>query len=139
MTSLYQTAQAPRPVPTPANLVKYFDVAAVVIGVAVAIALGAPAFGTLMGGGAWVLQRLIQAGDRALISRNLEPRRQLAANLGEAFGRIWLLAIAIIVAGVAGHRSDGLAAAVVVFAAYSLFFVARLLSGAPKERRGVNR
>lgn len=123
----------------PANLVKYFDVVAVVIGVVVALALGAPVFGTLMGGGAWILQRLIHASDRSLISRRLEPRQQLAANLGEAFGRIWLLAIAIIVAGVAGHRSDGLAAALVIFGAYSLFFAARLLSGAPKERRGVNR
>jgi|SRR5579884_946039 len=139
MTSLYQTAQAPRPVPTRKYLLKYFDIAVVVVGVAVAIAVGAPVFGTLMGGGAWILQRIIQVSDSALISRRLEPRRQLAANLGEAFGRIWLLAIAIIIAGVAGHRSDGLAAALTVFGAYSLFFVARLMSGAPKEHRGVNR
>lgn len=121
------------------SLAKYFDVVAVIVGVAVAIALQAPVFGTLMGAGGWILQRAVQMADRSVISRRLEPRRQLAANLGEAFGRIWLLAIVIIIAGVAGHRADGLAAAIVIFGAYTLFFVARLLSGAPKERRGVNR
>lgn len=125
--------------PAPTTFVRYFDITVVVVGVAVAVALGAPVFGAVMGGGAWILQRVIQANDRALISRLPEARQQLAANLGEAFGRIWLLAIAIVVAGVAGHRSDGLTAALVIFAAYSIFFVARLLSGSPKERRGVNR
>jgi asparagine N-glycosylation enzyme membrane subunit Stt3 len=125
--------------PAPTTIVRYFDVVLVVVGVIVALALGAPVFGALMGGGAWILQRAVQANDRALISRLPEPRQQLAANLGEAFGRIWLLAIAIIVAGVAGHRSDGLTAALVIFGAYSIFFIARLLSGSPKERRGVNR
>lgn len=139
MSSLYQTAQASRPVPSLKPSVKYFDVVAVIVGVAVALGLGAPVFGTLMGAGAWILQRIIQVSDRKLISRRLEPRQQLAANLGEAFGRIWLLAIVIIIAGVAGRRADGLAAALVIFGAYSLFFAARLLSGAPKERRGVNR
>jgi hypothetical protein len=126
-------------VPTPTSLLKYFDIGLVIIGVAVALALGAPVFGGLLGGGAWIVQRVIQVNDRALISRRLEPRQQLAANLGEAFGRIWLLAIFIIVAGVTGRRADGLTAALVIFGGYSIYFVARLLSGAPKERRGVNR
>jgi hypothetical protein len=125
--------------PAPTTLIKYLDVAVVIVGVVVALALGAPVYGALMGGGAWILQRVLQANDRALITRLPEPRQQLAANLGEAFGRIWLLAIFIIVAGVTGRRADGLTAALVIFGGYSIYFVARLLSGAPKERRGVNR
>ena len=42
-----------------------------------------------------------------------------AVRLFESFGRIWLLAGAIIIAGVAGGRKDGLTAAIVIVGAYS--------------------
>jgi hypothetical protein len=60
------------------------------------------------------------------------PRlRRVAANVFKGVGRIWLLAIAIaiIVAGAAGHRQDGLTAAIVTFGAYSIALVIRLMSG----------
>jgi hypothetical protein len=117
---------------------RYLDIVLVAIGVVPAIALGAPVFGYLMGAGAWILQRLIAVADRRLLDRATDAstdfRRQLGLNLFEPFMRIWLLAGAIVVAGVAGHRTDGLAAAVVIFAAYSVAFVIRLMSGPPPPR-----
>jgi hypothetical protein len=125
-------------VPTPGSLLKYLDVVVVVVATAPALALGAPVLGYLLGGGMWILQRVIQANDQALFSRFSEPRQILAARLWEAFGRIWLLAIAIILAGVVGGRADGLTAAIVVFAAYSIAFAIRLTAGrpAPPAARG---
>ncbi len=58
-----------------------------------------------------------------------EPRNRLGLSLFEAFGRIWLLAGAIILAGAAGGRADGLTAALVIFAAYSVAFAIRVVSG----------
>lgn len=116
------------------NLARYLDVAVVAIAAAPAIALGAPALGYALGAGGWILNRLVQLGDRALMTRFKEPRAQLTANLFEAFGRIWLLAAAIIIAGVAGKRSDGLTAALVIFGAYSVAFVIRVVSGPPQRR-----
>jgi hypothetical protein len=114
---------------------RYLDVVLVAIGAVPALALGAPEFGYLVGAGAWILQRIISAADRRLLSdKATNLRRQLSLNLFEPFVRIWLLAGAIVLAGVAGHRADGLTAAMVIFAAYSIAFVIRLLSGPPPPR-----
>ncbi len=116
-------------------LLRYLDVVAVVLAAAPAVVLGVPTLGFGIGAGAWLLQRLIHAQEHRLYSGIQEPRNLLAVRLFEAFGRIWLLAIAIVVAGVAGGRADGLTAAVTIFAAYSIAFVIRVLSGPPPPLR----
>ena len=116
------------------NAFQYLDVAFVVVGAGVALAGGAPAFGVIAGGAGWILQRLVQLTDRRFTRTLLDPVKQTAVHITDAFGRIWLLAGAIIVAGAAGARQDGLAAAVLIFAAYSVGFVVRLISGPPPER-----
>lgn len=113
---------------------KYLDVVVVLIAAAPAIALGAPVFGYIVGGGGWILQRAVQTVDRHWAARLRDASTQLGVHLFEAFGRIWLLAGAIIVAGVAGSRADGLTAAIVIFGAYSVAFGIRLISGPPPER-----
>jgi hypothetical protein len=111
----------------------YLDVVVVAVAAPVAIALGAPVLGCALGAGGWIVQRIVHWADRRWTARLREPRAQLGANLFEAFGRIWLLAGAIIVAGVAGHRADGLAAALLIFGAYSIAFGIRVISGPPKQ------
>jgi hypothetical protein len=113
---------------------RYLDVGLVVVAVPVALALGLPAFGLIVGAVAWVAQRALAQLDRRLISASTQPKTQLGLNLFEAFGRIWLLVGAIVLAGVAGGRADGLTAAVVIFGAYSVAFMIRLLSGAPNRQ-----
>jgi hypothetical protein len=110
---------------------RYLDVIVAVIAAIVAIALGAPALGCALGGGCWVLQRAVQAVDRRWARQMREPRAALGINLFERFGRIWLLAGAIVVAGVAGGRQDGLAAAVIIFCAYTIRLVTGLVQGPP--------
>jgi len=116
-------------------LVRYLDVALVLLAAIPALALGAPALGYAIGAGAWVAQRIIAHADRRWISNSAEPRTQLGLNLFEAFGRIWLLAAAIVVAGVVGGRADGLTAALVIFAAYSVAFAVKVITGPPQRRR----
>jgi hypothetical protein len=115
------------------------DVVLVLIAMVPAIALGAPALGYLIGAGGWILQRLIAATDQRWLRRVNEPVKQLGANLGEAFARIWLLAGAIVLAAVVGSRPDALTAALVIFGAYSVAFVIRLMTGASRasQRRAV--
>ena len=55
----------------------------------------------------------------------------MGLNLFEAFGRIWLLAGAIVLAGIVGGRADGLTCALVVFCSYSVAFAIRVVSGPP--------
>ncbi len=120
-------------------LLRYLDVVLVLLAAAPALALGVPAVGYLIGAGAWIIQRVLAVADRRWISGSREPRTQLGLNLFEAFGRIWLLAGAIVIAGVAGGRADGLTAAVTIFVAYSVAFAVRVLSGPPRSHPKASR
>src|SRR5579875_1648939 len=133
MTTLYQNAHSPERVTV--NAFKFLDVPLVVIGAIVALALGAPALGVIVGALGWILQRILQVADRRFTRKLRDPVKQVGANVTESFGRIWLLAGAIIVSGVAGGRKDGLAAAILIFAAYTVAFAIRLVSGPPPERK----
>jgi hypothetical protein len=115
------------------NVLLYLDVVALIVLTAPAIVLGAPVFGYVVGTVAWIAQRILAKTDRRWIKAR-EPRTQLGLNLFEAFGRIWLLAGAIVLAGVVGGRADGLTAALVIFAAYSIAFVIKVFSGPPDKR-----
>jgi hypothetical protein len=116
--------------PTPA-IVRYLDVLLVVLATPVALILGAPALGCVIGAAAWLGQRLLAQVDRRLIERANELQSRFGLNLVEAFGRIWLLAGAIVIAAVAGGRSDGLAASLMIFGAYSVALAIRLVNGRP--------
>ena len=113
---------------------RYLDVGVAVIAAIAGIALGAPVLGCALGGGCWVLQRVVQAADRRWARQMREPRAALGVSLFERFGRIWLLAGVIVVAGLAGGRRDGLAAALIIFGAYTIRFVVGLVSGPPADR-----
>jgi hypothetical protein len=114
-----------------AFLGKYLDVVLVVLATPVALALGAPTIGVVVGAVTWLTQRLLaRAGQRFIASRGADARFGL--NLVDGFGRIWLLAAGIVLAAVIGGRRDGLAAALLIFGAYSIAFAMRLISGRPQ-------
>jgi hypothetical protein len=121
-----QAASSPRHI----SALRYLDVAVIVVGALPALLLGAPAFGYVVGAVGWIVQRVAQNVDRRLTARVDDPVRRAGVNLFESFGRIWLLAAAIIIAAVAGQRADGLTSALVIFAAYSIAFTMRLIDGA---------
>ena len=114
-----------------AAILRYLDVVVVLLAAPVAVSMGAPGLGYAIGAGAWIAQRVLADIDRGWIRRSRPPRTQLGLNLFEAFGRIWLLAGAIIVAALAGGRACGLTASIVIFAAYTVAFAIRVLSGRP--------
>jgi hypothetical protein len=115
----------------PVFALRYLDVIVAVVAAIVAIAVGAPALGCALGAGGWLVQRGIQAVDRRWAQQLSSPRAALGVSLFERFGRIWLLAGAIVIAGLVGGRSDGLAAALIIFCAYTIRFVIGLVSGPP--------
>jgi hypothetical protein len=118
----------------PKVVLRYLDVLLILLAAPPALAQGAPAFGYAIGVGAWVAQRIIAQTDRRWIKKATEPRTQLALNLFEGFARIWLLALAIILAGVAGGRADGLTAALVIFGAYSVAFAVQVINRPPRPK-----
>lgn len=115
-------------------ILRYLDVALVVVAAPVAIALGAPVVGVLVSAAAWLMQRVLaRAGQRWIAGRGADARFGL--NLVDGFGRIWLLAGAIVLAAVIGGRRDGLAAALLIFCAYSIAFAMRVVEGRPGGSR----
>ncbi|MBO0769451.1 MAG: hypothetical protein J2O48_12275 [Solirubrobacterales bacterium] len=123
------TAEAP--VNRSISPLRYLDVAVVLVAAAPALLLGVPALGYVIGAAGWIVQRIAQAADRNLITGRVhDPVRRALTILGESFGRIWLLAGAIVIAAVAGSKQDGLTAAVVILVAYSVAFAIRLITGA---------
>jgi hypothetical protein len=131
MNTLYQKAHSSER--GAGNVLRYLDVAFVLIGAIAALIVGAPAFGVIVGAAGWLLQRSVQVIDRRLTARIEDSFRRAGIRSAEAFGRIWLLAGAIVVAGAAGGRKDGLTAAILIFAAYSIAFGLRILNGPPPE------
>ena len=115
-------------------VLRYLDVALVVIAMGPALALGAPVLGYTLAAVGWIVQRVLAETDRRWIRRVEEPRKQLGVSLFEAFGRIWLLAGVIIIAAVVGGNTDGLTAALVIFGAYSVAFVIKVIAGPPMRR-----
>jgi hypothetical protein len=115
-------------------VLRYLDVVCVLVAAAPALILGAPAFGFIVGGGTWIFTRVLQANDMRLTARIESQTQRAGWRLFEAFGRIWLLAGAIVVAGAVGGRRDGLTATLVIFASYSIAFLIRLVTGPPAAR-----
>lgn len=116
------------------RLLRYLDVVVAVGAIAPVLALKAPLLGYSLGAGGWLAQRVIAEADRRWTRRVTEPVRQLGVTLFEGFARIWLLAGFIIVAAVVGGHRAGLTASLVIFAAYSMAFVTKLLTGPPRRR-----
>jgi hypothetical protein len=115
-------------------MLRYLDVALVVLALAPALALGAPVLGYTVGAGGWLLQRVIGQADRRWMRKVSEPLKQLGVSLVEGFARIWLLAGVIVIAAVAGGRRDGLTASLVIFGAYSVAFAIKVTTGPPRRR-----
>jgi hypothetical protein len=110
-------------------IARYLDVVAVLLALSVGLSLGGPVFGFVVGAAAWLGQRALAVLDRMLIVKAAQPGSRLGLNFIDAFGRIWVLAGAIVAAGAIGSRRDGLAAALLILGAYSVAFAVRLARG----------
>jgi len=102
---------------------QYPDVLLVLIVAAPALAAGAPALGYAVGAVAWILGRIASAVADKRIAEMTDFRRQIGYGVVSSMLRVWLLACAIIIVGVTGTRADGLTAALVLFGAFSVYFV----------------
>jgi hypothetical protein len=116
----------------------YLDVVLVVLVALPALALGAPALGYTVGGAAWILQRLVSVGLDRRIADVKDLRRRLGLGVTSSMVRVWMLAVTILVVGVAGSRADGLTAALVIFGAFSTYFARSALAHMAESRRAAS-
>lgn len=115
----------------PLVLIRFADVALVVMALPFALLAGAPAFGYAIGASAWTAQRFAEEALDRRARRMDDFRWTIGLNFAGIFVRVWLVGLCVIVAGRAGEREDGLTAAILVFVAFTVYlaglFVARSL------------
>lgn len=99
------------------TLLRYLDVVLVLLAAPILLLIGVPALGYGVGAGAWLLLRAVGIAVERTASTSSDARIQITVRLGYMLGRIFLLALAVILARRSGGRGDGLTAlAVIVFA-----------------------
>jgi hypothetical protein len=109
---------------------KYVDLLALAVALAVFLLGGFPLLGYAVATAVWLAQRGIQvlAGRRAkaeLAAGNRQKAMGLIA--ATTLGRVWLMATAVLLVGLA-ERESGLAAAVLLAALFTISFAAQGLS-----------
>jgi hypothetical protein len=117
-----------------ATLLAYLDVALVVVAAPIMLLIGVPAAGYLVGAGAWIVLRALGVViDRAIPSLR-DPRSEITLRLAYLLGRLFLLAIAVIVVRNGAGRDDGLTALVVIVFAFTTQLLTSVLTR-PRSRR----
>jgi hypothetical protein len=123
-------AAAPAPslaMSDPLVLFRWLDVVLVVLAAPFVILTGLPVLGYAVGAAAWILNRLIGVFVERAAARQDDVRRAVGLNLGALIARSWLVGLTILAVGLAGEREDGLTAAILILAAFTLYFVSSLL------------
>jgi hypothetical protein len=114
---------------------RYLDVCLVLATAPFVLLAGLPALGYVLAAAAWVLTRAGVAfiHDRA---RTIgDPRLRAGLQVGAMMARLWLIALAIIVARYAGGKDDGIMAAAVLLAAFTVYFVMSFFLRNPLQAR----
>ena len=101
----------------------YLVVVLVLIAVPFALIAGAPALGLTVGALAWIVGRFASALAEKRIAAMEDFRRQIGFGVVASLLRVWLLACTIIALGLVASREDALTAALVIFGAFSVYFV----------------
>ncbi len=109
---------------------KYVDLLVLAAALAVFLVAGLPMLGFAVGAAAWLLQRAVQMVTARRVKAELAAgKRQKAMGIAAmtTLGRVWLMATAVLLVGLA-EREAGLAAAVLVAVLFTVSFAAQGLS-----------
>ena len=111
-----------------ATLLAYLDVVVLVVAAPIMLLIGVPAVGYLVGAGAWIALRAVGVLIDRAVSSLRDPRGEVSLRLGYLLGRLFLLAIAVIVVRNSAGRDDGLTALLVIVSAFTMQLVLSFLT-----------
>jgi len=115
---------------------RYLDVCLVLATAPFVLVGGMPTLGYLIGAAAWLLTRAGTAFAQERASRLDDPKFRAGLQVASMMGRVWLVALAVILARYAGGKDDGIMAAALVLAAFTVYFVMSFLTrGNPLQSR----
>jgi hypothetical protein len=118
-------------------LLRHLDLLVLAAAAAVFVAAGLPMLGYAVAAGVWLAAKEIQAlVDRriaAALARG-ERRSAMGATAISGLGRVWLIALAVLLTGLQ-DREAGLAAAVLSAILFTVYMLSRLASELLSEER----
>jgi hypothetical protein len=123
-----------------ASAVRYLDLPLLAIALVVFVAADLPMLGYAVIAGVWLAQLGVERYAERRAKRELAAGERRAA-MGwvgaTTLGRVWLVALAVLLVGLLGDREDGLAAAILAAALFTVHMAGRLLARAmtPEEER----
>jgi hypothetical protein len=112
----------------------YLDVVVLVVAAPIMLLIGVPAAGYLIGAGAWIVLRVVGVAVERVVPALHDPRGEVTLRLAYMLGRLFTLAIAVIVARNGAGRSDGLTALLVIVFAFTIQLLTTFLTR-PRSRR----
>lgn len=122
------------------TVLRYLDVCLVLMTAPVVLAASMPLAGYLIGAAAWLMTRLGAEALHAWAQGSRDVRVRAGLMVGVMMGRVWLVTLAVILARYAGSKDDGIMAAVLVLAAFTVYFTMTLISrgGRPHGKPSVS-
>jgi hypothetical protein len=103
------------------TVLRYLDVCLVLATAPFVLIGGMPTLGYVIAAAAWILTRAGTAVLHAQARRASAPRVRAGLLVASLLGRVWLIAAAVILARYAGGRDDGIMAAALVLAAFTVY------------------
>lgn len=113
------------------DLIRHLDLLVLLIALPVFLLVDAPISGYLAAGAAWLIGRTaveIAARRRVEALRAGNRNAALGVTAGAVMGRIWLVALAILLVGLLDEREAGLAAAVLSLALVTVSLAASFIT-----------
>jgi len=104
-------------------ILRYLDLVLLAAALPIFVASDWPMLGYAVGAGAWIAQRLVLAYTDARIARSLaagDRREAFKTTAISGLGRVWLVSVAALLVGLFADREDGLAAALLLTALFTV-------------------
>ena len=125
-----------------ATVVRYLDLVLLVAALPVFIAAGLPMIGYATVAAVWLAALAIETYAERRAKRELETgnrRDAMGWIAATTLGRVWIIALAVLLVGLLADREAGLAAAVLAAILFTVHFACRFIARAmtpPEERIG---
>ena len=107
--------------------VRYLDLVVLLLALPLFLLADLPLAAYLVGGGAWVLQRIVQLLLQRRAEASDDPRMVAGCTAGSMIARGWFCALAIFGVGLAEGDEAGLSAALLVIALFTVYFTVRMI------------
>lgn len=122
------------------SLLRFADLALLAVALPVFVLADLPLLGYAVAAVVWLVQRAVQAWAAQRVVRELaagERRAAIGVTAGSTLGRVWLVTAAVLAVGLIAGREDGLAAAVLSAALFTVYLAGEGLAHAfaPEDER----